>query len=60
MTRARLVGLRRNLAVALVNSGDPEAATSLDEPAGERPSLGDPLVHEPVAWARWRAASSGV
>jgi epoxyqueuosine reductase len=52
MTRAKLAGLRRNLAVAIGNSRDPEVLAALDEPAGERPSLSDPLVKEHVAWAR--------
>jgi epoxyqueuosine reductase len=60
MTRAKLVGLRRNIAVALGNSGTSEAATALDEPAGERPSLNDPVVREHVAWARRRAALRAV
>ena len=52
MTRAKLVGLRRNVAVALGNSSIPEAAASLDAPIGDRPSLDDPLVREHVEWAR--------
>jgi epoxyqueuosine reductase len=60
MTRAKLVGLRRNLAVALGNSGDPEGAAALSEPIGERPSLNDDVVREHVAWARRRVRASGV
>ena len=51
MTRATLAGLRRNLAVAIGNSGDDEALAALQEPAAKRPSLEDPLVREHVAWA---------
>ena len=60
MTRAKLAGLRRNLAVTLGNSEDPEARVVLDEPAGDRPSLHDPMVREHVAWARRRLAAAGV
>jgi epoxyqueuosine reductase len=52
MTRAKLAGLRRNLAVAIGNSGDAEALAALDEHDATRPSLDDPLVREHVAWAR--------
>jgi epoxyqueuosine reductase len=59
MTRARLVGLRRNLAVAMGNSGDAAAFTALEEPAGDRPSMDDPLVREHVEWAIRRARGTG-
>jgi epoxyqueuosine reductase len=36
MTRAKLTGLRRNVAVAIGNSGDADALAALDEPVGER------------------------
>ena len=52
MTRAKLTGLRRNLAVAIGNSRDSDALSALDEPSGDRPSLDDPVVQEHVAWAR--------
>ena len=55
MTRARLTGLRRNLAVAIGNSGDAAALAALDEPSDERPSADDPVVREHVAWARDKA-----
>jgi epoxyqueuosine reductase len=55
MTRAKLAGLRRNLAVAIGNSGDAEALAALDEPDGERPSAEDEMVREHVEWARERA-----
>jgi epoxyqueuosine reductase len=48
MKRAGVKRLRRNLAIAMANSGDPELraalAASTDDPA--RPSLADPLVSE--------------
>ena len=49
MKRAGVKRLRRNLAVAIGNSGDPAAAGAL---AGcEQPTAQDPLVAEHVAWA---------
>jgi epoxyqueuosine reductase len=56
MRRAKLVGLRRNLAVAIGNSGDSGAVAALDAGTPDRPSVADPLVQEHVAWARARAA----
>lgn len=56
MTRAKLVGLRRNLAVAIGNSGDAEARAALTEPAIDRPSAEDPLVRDHIAWALSRRA----
>jgi len=53
MTRAKLPGLRRNLAVAMGNSGDAEAGQALDEESGV-PSLQDPMVLEHVQWAKRR------
>ena len=57
MTRAKLVGLRRNLAVAIGNSGDQSAASALDERSDERPTADDPMVQEHIAWARARRNS---
>lgn len=49
MKRAGVRRFRRNLAVAIGNSGDPRAATAL---AGQsEPTALDPLVAEHVAWA---------
>jgi epoxyqueuosine reductase len=55
MTRAKLVGLRRNLAVAMGNSRDPAALAALLQHDADRPSVADPLVQEHVAWAIERA-----
>jgi epoxyqueuosine reductase len=55
MTRARLTGLRRNLAVAIGNSGDPEACRLLAETRDREPSARDPMVQEHVAWALARS-----
>jgi len=56
MTRARVKRLRRNLAVAMGNTGDETAAGVLDPAVCEsRPdseSLGDRLVAEHITWAR--------
>jgi epoxyqueuosine reductase QueG len=57
MTRTKLGGLRRNLAVAIGNSGDAAAIGSLDESTADRPSATDPLVREHIAWARSRVSN---
>jgi epoxyqueuosine reductase len=49
MKRAGVKRLRRNLAVAIGNSGDPGAADALRSCA--EPTAGDPLVQEHVEWA---------
>ena len=49
MKRAGVKRLRRNLAVALGNSGDPEAMAALVKQ--REPTSIDPLVAEHVAWA---------
>lgn len=56
LMRRGVAGLRRNLAVALGNSGDPAAARALAAPPSESdaPSLVNPVVAEHVAWARER------
>lgn len=56
MTRTGVKGLRRNLAVALGNSGDDRAIEALDEHA-EDATKRDPLVIEHVQWAKRRLAS---
>jgi len=57
MTRAKLGGLRRNLAVAIGNTGDERAIGVLDEPGAERPSADEPLVREHIDWARSRISN---
>jgi epoxyqueuosine reductase len=49
MKRAGVRRLRRNLAVAIGNSGDPDAAMPLTDNREE--TAGDPVVAEHVAWA---------
>ncbi len=57
MSRAKLPGLRRNVAVALGNSGTTESAAALAEPATpETASRAEPLVTEHIAWARRQGA----
>ena len=51
MTRAKVTGLRRNVAVAIGNSGDPAARAALQESSPERPSADDAMVREHIAWA---------
>jgi epoxyqueuosine reductase len=55
MTRAKLPALRRNLAVAIGNSGDADAIAALDDRDAERPSIDEGIVQEHVAWARRQA-----
>ncbi len=55
MTRAKLTGLRRNLAVAIGNSGDAEAIAALAEDTADRPSAEDEMVLEHIRWAVTRA-----
>lgn len=56
MTRVTASRLRRNLAVVLGNSGDPELADELDRPgrgvANAAHSANTPMVREHVEWAR--------
>jgi epoxyqueuosine reductase len=44
MTRPKLTGLRRNLAVAIGNSGDPDAIAELHRDRDDQPSAADPMV----------------
>jgi epoxyqueuosine reductase len=44
MTRAKLTGLRRNLATAIGNSGDQEAVAELRRDRDDQPSAADPMV----------------
>jgi epoxyqueuosine reductase len=58
MTRVGVRGLRRNLAVALGNSGDKGALDALNEvPTGDG-TAGDPLVVEHARWARAKLAAT--
>jgi epoxyqueuosine reductase len=52
MTRAKLTGLRRNVAVAIGNSGDAAAGAVLEERSPDRPSADEPMVQQHVRWAR--------
>jgi epoxyqueuosine reductase len=54
MTRAKLTGLRRNLAVAIGNSGDAAAIAALADTSEEQPSARDEMVQEHVRWAARR------
>jgi epoxyqueuosine reductase len=51
MTRAKLTGLRRNLAVAIGNSRDPDALAALEEHDPARRSCDDEMVREHTGWA---------
>ena len=55
MTRAKLTGLRRNLAVAIGNTGDAAAIAALAEESDERPSAEDEMVLDHIRWAVTRA-----
>ena len=55
MTRAKLAGLRRNLAVAIGNTGDPDAIAALAVESDDRPSASDEMVVEHIRWAVTRA-----
>jgi len=50
--RAKMTGLRRNLAVAIGNSGDAEALTALQRRRDDQPSADEPMVKEHIEWAR--------
>jgi len=52
MTRAKLTGLRRNIAVAIGNSGDAAARAVLEERSPDRPSADEPMVQQHIAWAK--------
>ena len=56
LTRAGVRGLRRNLAVALGNSGDPRALAALNEPRPGEAHVNDPVVVEHVEWAKAKLA----
>jgi hypothetical protein len=52
MTRAKLTGLRRNIAVAIGNSGNAAAVAALRERSPDRPSADNDMVQEHVTWAK--------
>ncbi|GIT67142.1 MAG: hypothetical protein Ct9H300mP25_06140 [Acidobacteriota bacterium] len=55
MSRAGIVGLRRNVATALGNTGDAGAAEALNKSRNPREaSFDDPTVAEHVSWAQER------
>ena len=56
MTRAKLPGLRRNLAVAIGNSGDADAVAALVEDGDDRASASDEIVQAHIHWAQQTAA----
>jgi epoxyqueuosine reductase len=61
MSRAGVRGLRRNLAVAIGNSGDAAAAAALDDvDSNTAPSIADPMVAEHIAWALRQVRSTKV
>ena len=59
LTRAGVRGLRRNLAVALGNSGDPRALAALGEMHPADSVASDPTVAEHIEWARAKLQSCG-
>lgn len=59
MTRPKLAGLRRNLAVAIGNTGDDDAIAELRvEDAEARPSALEPMVQEHIRWAATRGSAA--
>src|SRR5262245_56124209 len=52
MTRAKIAGLRRNIAVAIGNSRDEDAIDALDDATADRPSVDDSMVRDHIEWAR--------
>ena len=56
MTRAKLTAFRRNLAVAIGNTGDAAAIAAMCEPSDDRPTAEDELVVEHIRWSVTRAS----
>ena len=54
MTRPKITGLRRNLAVAIGNSRSTAAIAELEQSSTNRPSADDPVVKRHIDWARQR------
>ena len=59
MKRAKITGLRRNIAVAIGNSGDAEARAALQQRRADQPSADDPMVREHIDWAGRRPPGFG-
>jgi epoxyqueuosine reductase len=59
MTRAKVTGIRRNLAVAIGNAGPSVSGVlyEIDETDSSRPSMADPGVAAAVRWARARRSA---
>jgi epoxyqueuosine reductase len=53
--RAKLTGLRRNIAVAIGNSGDADARAALQHTRADQPSADDPVVKAHIEWVHLRA-----
>ena len=51
LRRTKVIGLRRNLAVAIGNGGDDDAVEALTRVRDDQPSADDPVVRDAVAWA---------
>jgi epoxyqueuosine reductase len=51
MTRPKITGLRRNLAIAIGNSGDEAATAELRRARDDQPSAADATVREHIEWA---------
>jgi epoxyqueuosine reductase len=51
MKRAKITGLRRNVAVTIGNSGDADARAALQQSRDDQPSADDPIVKEHIQWA---------
>ena len=50
LRRTKVVGLRRNIALAIGNGGDDEALDALTRVRGDQPSVEDPIVRDAIAW----------
>lgn len=59
MRRAKVTGLRRNIAVAIGNGGDDDAVAALEHGRDDQPSASDPVVREHVAWAVTKRRGDG-
>lgn len=63
MLRTKVVGFRRNLALAIGNAAGRVPPSALDitpRALADRPSMSDPVVTEAIAWARDRLAVTAV